>query len=305
VKARIEKVTDLRFDDGSPVRSASAIAPFGDGWLVAQDDATHAAWRRPDGVSAVRVLEAVEGHEIFSAAEGTKHLKPDFEAACEVTVGGDCAVVLLGSGSTSARMRASLVRLAGDGPRFEVVPLDPLYARVAEALGIGADLLNLEGACRIGDTFRWFNRGNLTAGLPSASVDLDVAELVAALTGSLAPDELKVANRHVYELGDVDGVGLAVTDAVALPDGRVLLSAAAEDTPNAVDDGPVVGVALALVHGDDPLAVAPLSAPDGSVYKVEGLGLREVRDDGLSLIAVVDADDPLVPSVELAVRVDW
>ena len=305
MKAQIESVADLRFDDGSPVRSASAIAPFGDGWLVAQDDATHAAWWRPEGVSPVRVLEAVDGLDVFSAAEGTKHLKPDFEAACELTIDGDSAVVLLGSGSTSARMRASLVRLTDAGPRFDVVALDPLYHRVAEALGIGVDLLNLEGACRTGGTFRWFNRGNLTAGLPSASVDLDVAELVAALTGSLAPEEVKVGNRRVYDLGDVDGVGLSVTDAVALPDGRVLLSAAAEDTPNAVDDGPVVATAVALVHGDDPLAIAQLAAPDGTVHKIEGLGVREVGEDGVRLVAVVDADDPLVPSAQLSVLVSW
>ena len=305
MRAEIESVGDLRFDDGSPVRSASAIAPFGDGWLVAQDDATHAAWWRPGGVMPVRVLEAVDGYEVFSEAEGTKHLKPDFEAACEVTVEGEPAVVLLGSGSTSARMRASLVRLLNHGTGFDVVALDPLYHRVAEALGIGVDLLNLEGACRTGETFRWFNRGNLTAGLPSASVDLDVAELAAVLTGSLAPEEVKVANRRVYDLGDVDGVGLAVTDAVALPDGRVLLSAAAEDTPNAIDDGPVVGTAIALVSGDDLIAIAPLDAPDGAVHKVEGLGLREVRDDGVRLVAVVDADDPLVPSTQLAIAVHW
>ena len=83
---------------------------------------------------------------------------------------------------------------------------------------------------------------------------------------------------------------------------RTTANPAAEDTPNAVDDGPVVGVALALVHGDDPLAVAPLSAPDGSVYKVEGLGLRDIGNRGLDLIAVVDADDPLVSSTELTVR---
>jgi hypothetical protein len=301
VKAFIENAADLRFDDGSPVRSASAIARFGDGWLVAQDDATHAAWRRPAGVCAVRVLDAVEGHEVFSAAEGTKHLKPDFEAACEVMVDGTAGVVLLGSGSTPARMRASLVRPG----RFDVVALDPLYLRVADALGIDASLLNLEGACRIGTTFRWFNRGNLIAGLPSASVDLPVADLVAALTGARAPEDVAVTDRKTYDLGEVDGVGLAVTDAVALPDGRVLLSAAAEDTPNAVDDGPVVAAALALVHGDDPVDVAQLSAADGTVYKIEGLALGDIRGDGVSLVAVVDADDPLVPSLELAVRVDW
>jgi hypothetical protein len=70
-------------------------------------------------------------------------------------------------------------------------------------------------------------------------------------------------------------------------------------------DGLVVGVALALVQGDDPLAVAALSGPDGSVFKVESLGLRAVGNRGLDLIAVVDADDPLVPSAELEVRLDW
>jgi hypothetical protein len=300
MRARVESITELRFDGGSPVRSASAIAPFGDGWLVAQDDATHAAWRRPGGVRPVRVLDAVEGHEVFSSAQGTKHLKPDFEAACEVMIGDEQGVVLLGSGSTPARMRGSLVR----ADRFDVVALEPLYLRVGEALGVAADQLNLEGACRIGGTFRWFSRGNLAAGVPSASVDLPVAHLVAALTGAMAPSDVAVTGGRVYDLGDVDGVGLAVTDAVALPDGTVLLSAAAEDTPNAVDDGPVVATALAHVHGDDPLDVALLVAADGGVHKVEGLALVSVDARGVDLIAVVDADDPLVPSLELAVRVD-
>jgi hypothetical protein len=42
-----------------------------------------------------------------------------------------------------------------------------------------------------------------------------------------------------YDLGTADGVALAVTDALALPDGTVLVSAAAEDTPDPYEDGPV------------------------------------------------------------------
>jgi hypothetical protein len=313
MKAVIEDVRALVFGDGSPVRSASALAPFAGGWLVAQDDATHAAWLRrerssgkgPDDVQPVRVLPPVQGLEVFSEAAGTKHLKPDFEAACEVSVNGEEAVVLLGSGATPARMRASLVRLGPAGPRFDVVALDPLYARVADALGIRVELLNLEGACRLGDTVRWFNRGNLAAGLPSASIDLDLRALVASLTGTAAADDVPVSRPRVYELGAIDGVGLAVTDAVALPDGGVLLSAAAEDTPNAVDDGRVVGAALAVVDGDALRAVAPLAAADGRVDKVEGLGLESVAADGLRLLAVVDDDDPGVPSARLSIRVQW
>jgi hypothetical protein len=107
----------------------------------------------------------------------------------------------------------------------------------------------------------------------------------------------------VYELGSVAGVGLAVTDAVALPDGRELLSAAAEDTPNAVDDGPVVATALVLVDGAEVLDAAPLPEVGGCVHKVEGLALRSVRDGEVRLLAVVDADDPGAPSARLELRV--
>ena len=302
---RITGVGELRFDDGAPVRAASAVAPLADGWLVAQDDATTAAWRRPSSVVPVRVLPPVDGLDVFSEAAGTKHLKPDFEAACGLTVDGAPAVLLLGSGSTPARMRASLVRLGRGGPDFAVVALEPLYARVAAVLGVPVTHLNLEGACRLGDRLRWFNRGNLSAGVPSASVDLDLAALTAALTGTGDLGAVRPDRPLRYELGEVAGVGLAVTDAVALPEGRVLLSAAAEDTPNAVDDGPVVGTALALVHGDDLRAVAPLAGADGMVHKVEGLGLLGTDPAGADLLAVVDADDPELPSVELTLRVDW
>ena len=87
-------------------------------------------------------------------------------------------------------------------------------------------------------------------------------------------------------------MGLAITDAVALPDGLVLVSAAAEDSPSTYDDGPVVGSALALLDGDRVVDVVELPLLDGAVAKVEGLGLVAERDDVLDLVAVVDADDP-------------
>src|SRR5918998_95880 len=63
VDVEVTSAAPLTFDDGSPVRAASAIAPFGDGWLVVQDDATHAAWWREDSVTAVRVVDPVDGFE--------------------------------------------------------------------------------------------------------------------------------------------------------------------------------------------------------------------------------------------------
>ncbi|RYC14741.1 DUF6910 family protein [Nocardioides zhouii] len=282
----------LRFADGSPVRAASAVVPFGDGHLVVSDDTTHAAWFRPGtAATRVRLLPPVDGHELFDEESGTKHLKPDLETACRVSVDGAPAVLVMGSGSSPRRMRWCLLRL--DGGKAEVVVADmaEVYASVAAALGIDPDQLNLEGACVVGGSLRWFHRGLPAAGLPSASIDLDVEAAVAAARGGEAAD-LRVTRPVHYDLGSVAGVGLAVTDVVALPDGDILACAAAEDSPNPRDDGPVTATALARIRGDRVVEVVPLPTLDGAVLKVEGLMVLDHDDRATTLFVVIDVDDP-------------
>lgn len=288
-------VSRLRYDDGAPVRSASAVVPFGGGFLVVSDDATRAAWFREDSVTAVRLVPPVGGHEVFEAASGTKHLKPDLETACQVTVDGP-AVLVMGSGSSPARMTWSLLRLQGGDPVAVVADMSPLYDAVAVALSVDRDVLNLEGACVVGPALRWFHRGLPTAGLPSGSVDLDLAAALRAVIGQDDPGAVRTGNPLHYDLGRLDGTGLAVTDVVALPDGTCLASAAAEDSPNPRDDGPVVGAALVRLDGDRVLDVVSLPEIEGRVVKVEGLMVLESDDREVRLLAVVDVDDPQAAS---------
>jgi hypothetical protein len=305
VDIELVSVTPLRFDDGAPVRAASAIAQFGGGWLIAQDDATHAAWLRHGDVTPVRVLPAVEGHDVFDEASGNKHLKPDLEAACEVVVGGDEAVLMLGSGSKPARMRAVLVRLHEEEPHAVATDLSPLYARVAEMLAVDADGLNMEGACVVGDMLRWFQRGLPEAGLPTASVDLNLAAVLAAVTEGADAGAIDVSDPRTYDLGEVHGVGLGVTDVVHLSDDRLLVSSAAEDTPNPRDDGPVVGAALALLSGGQVADMTALPDVDGQAPKVEGLSILTQDEAGAQVLATVDADDPDAPSLAVTANVRW
>jgi hypothetical protein len=284
MRVEVTETITLSFEDGSPVRAASAIVAFADGWLVVQDDATHAAWVRPTGITPVRVVDPVEGLEVFSEAAGTKHLKPDFEAACAI---GDDAALVLGSGSSPARMRAALLRVGGDR---QVAELGPVYRDVAAAMGVGVEQLNLEGACVIGDRLRWFQRANRAAGAPTVSVDVDLDALLATVGG--AGRKVSVGNPRRYELGEAGGVALGVTDAISIGDGLVLVSAVAEDTANAIDDGPLAGAALILLDDVGVRNKAPLPA------KVEGLA-----QDGPRFLAVVDADDPAAPSQQLTLRV--
>jgi hypothetical protein len=142
----VDDVRALSFDDGTPVTAASAIAPLGDGWLVAQDDSTSAAWWRAGSITPVRLLPPVDGHDRFSEAAGTKRLKPDLEVACPAEVDREPAVLLLGSGATDRRTRGVVVRLDDGQPVVRAEDLAPLYAAVVQSLGLTADQLNLEGA---------------------------------------------------------------------------------------------------------------------------------------------------------------
>lgn len=306
----VHRTTELRFDDGAPVRAASAIASFGRGWLVAQDDATHAAWWRDERVTRVRLFPPVEGHDVFSEEAGTKRLKPDLEAGCAVDVGGAPGALLLGSGSLAARTRAALVTLTErDAPEVATADLAELYDRVGEALEIPAERRNLEGACVIDGHLRWFQRGDVRAGVPDASIDVPLADLLAAVTGDVHAAEVPLGAVRRYDLaaagvGGLGDVPLAVTDAVALADGRVLVSTAAEDTDDPVADGPVSASALVLLDGDRAVAAVEVpTGPDGGVHKVEGLTVVAERGGTVELLAVVDADDPTRASALLHVTV--
>jgi hypothetical protein len=259
--------------------------------LIAQDDSTHGAHWRGESVVPIRLLDPVKGNDRFSSSEGTKHLKPDLEAACALP---DGTLVVLGSGSTAARRRGVVV---GHGPPL-VHDLTALYDRVAVRLGVPPEVLNLEGACVVDENLRWFHRGLPAGGWPSASVDLPLdTPLWEAL------DQAQPIHVLRYDLGSVDGVGLAVTDAVALGAGPVLVSAAAEDSPNAYDDGPVVGSALLLLDGERVLERAEIPRVDDRVAKIEGLALVAEGASDIRLMATIDADDAARASLVVELRV--
>jgi len=279
------------------VRAASAVVPLGDGHLVVSDDATHAAWFRPGAQPArVRLLPPVDGHEVFDEESGTKDLKPDLETACEVSRDGDTGVLVMGSGSSPRRMRWCLLRLADGQPDVVVADMAPVYGSVATALDVDPDVLNLEGACVVGRSLRWFHRGLPPAGLMSGSVDLDLDAVWSAALGQADAADLRVTRPRQYDLGAVDGVGLAITDVVALPGGDLLACAAAEDSPNPRDDGPVTATALARIRGDRVDEVVPLPRLDGRILKVEGLMVLHADATEAALLAVTDVDDPDAPS---------
>lgn len=248
------------------VRAGSALVWWNGGLLAAQDDAYTLV--RIDPASRDCTPWVLEGH----GGELSKPEKPDFEAAF-VAPDGVCYV--LGSGSTPRRRR--IARLAADGT-VSWVQAEALYGAITASLGA---VPNLEGAALVGDRLRLFHRGE---GAGAGNATLDVQFDPAAGPGQ------RVLARQDHDLGTVGGVPLTFTDAAPLDAERTMYLAVAEDTPNAIDDGPVVGVAVGVI-GPDGGRWALLTEADGtpSVRKAEGLA---IEPGGRTAYLLTDPDDP-------------
>ena len=206
-----------------------------------------------------------------------KRRKPDLEALVRVPLDGG-ALLALGSGSTERRHSAVLWR--DETARF--VDLTALHA----ALGRELHDLNLEGAAVLGEHLVLLQRGNGAHAI-NALVRLDLAAALHGV-GAGAIDPRAVVDVRRVELGHVDGVALALTDAVALRDGRLLFTAAAESGESSYHDGENKGAAVGVLGRDSRVELlAELEEP----WKVEGVEVVGRRDRTLELVMVADPDD--------------
>ena len=293
---------DPDLDRPGHVRAGSSLAWVPGGIAVLQDDANFLAIVDP-ATAAVRsiTLPAGEGGvRQFDQSRGNKKTKLDLEACVAIEHEGATMLVAFGSGSTHRREQVLVVRdLAAERPDVGLLYAEGLYALLRSATGFAPGRLNIEGAVVLGDRLRLFSRGNgkiRNGERPvNATCDLPLAELVAYFLQQARNPPPSPADVVTYELGALGEVPLSFTDAAPWQDG-VLFTAAAEASPDAVDDGPVTGSAIGIIDGAGRGRWAPLVEPSGAHYtgKVEGL---VVGQDKGRLHVVVDADDPEAASV--------
>ncbi|SOD03097.1 hypothetical protein SAMN05216486_10817 [bacterium JGI 053] len=317
--ARIIRSLPLLYADGADpsldrpayVRSASGITRVAGCVAVVQDDASFVAVvDAATGLARAITLPVGEGgRRQFDDLRGNKRFKLDLESCVTVDdEDGREMLLAFGSGSLPARERIVLVRrVDSDDPDVRVIDASALYASLHAAPEFSGSELNVEGAAVLGGTLRLFNRGN---GAPrgdhlpvNASCDLVLDALLTWLhdPGSTAPPPPRDIVQ--YDLGAIDGVPLTITDAATLGD-AVLYAAAAEESPDATRDGPVAGCAIGIITGVS-ARYCEVEAMDGGPYRGKIEGLLPLAPD--RLLAVVDPDDPRIPStlLEIAIGGGW
>ncbi len=271
--------------------------------IVVADDEHHLGIFSLEDKLPVQLLRLLHG-DLPEPAKQRKRLKPDLEsltALPAMTGYPHGALLALGSGSKALRHRGLLMAFTAQGSLPDEVEFAPLSIDLTAwyaPLHAEFDDLNIEGCFIQDDLLHLIQRGN-KGGAQSACINYKLADVMAWLKdGKQTPKTLRIKR---LDLGQIESIPLTPTDALALPDGRWLISAVAEDTSDSVQDGACVGSALTLLNAQgDLLSLHPLlDSP-----KVEGISLW--THQGITrLIMVTDADDPTQPSQLRSLDAFW
>jgi len=196
----------------------------------------------------------------------------------------------LGSGSKENRGRGFFWQLAPDGSLVgepQPIDLDPLY----DALRAEINGLNIEGAAVLGERFALFHRGNAEDS-QNAIAELALDRVFDSVTGDHKFDPGELERITEYDLGELDGVRLAFSDATGLSDDLVVFTASAEGGGSSYDDGSIHGSVVGTV--DPGGGVRRLRTIDRK-WKVEGV--HATLDTGvIDFVFVCDQDSDDEPS---------
>jgi hypothetical protein len=285
------------------VRAASSIRRQGNRLVILQDDVSALAVLDPATGSIYPILlpAGPEGARVFDDERGNKKLKLDLEA-CIVLPDG--RLVAFGSGSSPQREKIVTVA-PGKGAMAQQLSGEDLYAGLRVHSGARGSRLNIEGAVVQGEWLRLLQRGNGKRGFEPWNAILDVA--LDKFVGWLDGRHPFPPVRRIFEvhLGDVAGVPFGFTDAAVTADGRVAFLACAEDTEDALIDGPVTGCRFGWLDAEG-RSVVMTDIVDGAGQpthlKLEGIETR--LDDGSVFDVVADMDRGHEPAqiAELVVR---
>lgn len=317
--ARVLHRTPLHYSDGADARSDRPahvragsgvcvvdVPGMGRRLAVVQDDAHFIALIDPTKSGRIDVVDLPAGPgglRQFDKPRGNKMQKLDLESIVAIDVDGAPGLLCMGSGSAAVREVCVVVRFAADGTAdVRALPAPALFKQLRDRHDFAGDELNIEGAVVVGDALRLFNRGNGSGDAVDAVVDVSLSQLLKHLDDPLLHAAPKPGRVRAVELGSVDGTRLTFTDATRHPDGRTLFLAAAEASPNAIDDGDVAGTAIGVLHDDGSTTLVPLLDERGQPLrdKVEGIAIDPSRPD--RAFVVVDKDDPRAPADLLVVQ---
>ncbi|WP_205504175.1 DUF6929 family protein [Rufibacter psychrotolerans] len=279
------------------IPSASGIERVGDRYYVIGDDS-------PYLFTLDKNFKLVQQTPLFKAgplAEGRipKPVKPDLEAITQVTLEGQPCLLVVGSGATAPRNTGYLLPITRGGLGTPMtLNLTPLYRQLRANKAItGQAALNIEGLAADEEYLYLLQR--YAPGGHNVLITYTMESVTPFLLGrEAAPKPTSILTWALPELEQIKTGFSGMTSALG---GRMLFTASAEETPNAVLDGEIYGslVGLLQAHSDEttqpakPQVVTPITEQDGTPYKskIESICISGQDRSDLTAVAVADNDN--------------
>ncbi|UOR03837.1 hypothetical protein MUN82_12860 [Hymenobacter aerilatus] len=271
-----------------PLPSASGVELVGEQAYIIGDDSPLLYQLNATSLVAGQPTTLFETAH-FSTGRIPKAEKPDLECLTTLTLPtGESGLLAFGSGSASTREIGFWVPLLHGSATVYPLALGPLYKLLRARLPADTSL-NLEAAAATAAELWLFQRGigvgaqNVVFRLPLGPA-LDFIRLRTAQPPAI--------HQQVLQLPTVAGHAAGLSGATWY-DGRLFVTASAEDTLDPVADGAVLGSLVGMAEaGKDPRWV-PLVQPNGQPYlrKVEGVAVRRRLGRGHYELLLVTDDD--------------
>jgi len=231
-----------------------------------------------------------------------KKAKPDLESITHVQpyeFAPHGALLVVPSMSKKTRINGLVLALDSNGvPEGQPLPID--FTVVREKLKTLVRELNIEGIVVGKKTVKLLHRGSKNKS-KSAVIELDASRFLKDLHDSHTIGDDYVQDTTEYgDLGGIDDIPFQFTDAVALPDERILFLVTAENTENSFDDGASAGSAVGILGKNG--KVEKVVRFD-SKEKLEGVSAR-VNANSIELLMVSDTDDQTKPAGLFAARLE-
>lgn len=221
--------------------------------------------------------------------EIAKHLKPDFEALELIDYQDEKELIIFGSGSKSPERDVFTRIFLKETPQLETYDLTGFYSVLKELDLMKGYELNIEAVTMAADSLLLFNRGR------NLIFNLNYSDFLQYLNKKRNLPEIEVTE---VQLPEINQITSGFSGATIVPGTQTLLfTSTVENTPNAYDDGEVLGSFLGMVNIDE------INEPDAFRYvllsknsqpwkiKIESVGVvKSISPNQIEILIVSDSD---------------
>lgn len=263
--------------------SASGILKYKDSLLVIGDNSPYLYCFDLNGkfVSKQLIFEAITNE--FGIIE--KKWKPDFES---MELVNEHQIYIFGSGSKSPERDVLVIVFLQENYRTEVVSLSSFYSQIKGLKEFTTIELNIEACTILNGRIFFFNR----------SGNLFFSFLMEDFKG-IVFNEQSFISPKIYQLTlpSIQGIEAGFSGATGIEtSNQIVFTASVENTPNAYDDGEILGSFIGRIqlnkdHDLQSYSAEPI-VEDSQILKikVESVCIGDFKQDHIELFLVTDTD---------------